>query len=590
MVLISFLYIVTTKVIQHNLEKKVPMYVYYLYKNLENESKLLTKKIANNPENTGKTIEEIFSDMTAHEYCEFFSKDINIVGDVDCKAKDMEQSVTLNEDVAYKNINVLIQNNLKRDISYNVNDDGTPNITYTPVRPSDYDTNKTPLCSSITNSIDRQTCYYTPNATYLNLITNQKVEQLYKYVGTQSILKIDGVENTDLIVSVNDNASNADIKIDTNKETVELSQNAEAILKEKTEPGSSNTSFNIDEGINFSTLSPTLRTLNNINLKLIRMNYELPDSAKGTLIYNIQNDYTTTYNQDAICPVVDDIDISKKEKHECYWSNKKTNGKTVTYSILYSDYTNTKDNKHGCMLKMRYKKNFGYASGVYENYIEDYCSGYNEKNKHFTCEEHKTYAYNIYSNIHNKSYSVGLGGVSGTVNMEIVFNDYYKAYYTKWKDFFLTIDEISSTSSEMEGPIKVSQFKYSGSVNKPSAHFIYASIDTPFSEGEMNKNIFVFEQFGNKIIPVGYLANNQNTPLKFDVITRDPQTFKIEKVNDKPLNFCEAMKYTSDKFSQYCGCKDEDNNIVTEFSKIEVCNNHFGCIIRPIKPSSSSWF
>ena len=45
MVLISFLYIVTTKVIQHNLEKKVPMYVYYLYKNLENESKLLTKKL-----------------------------------------------------------------------------------------------------------------------------------------------------------------------------------------------------------------------------------------------------------------------------------------------------------------------------------------------------------------------------------------------------------------------------------------------------------------------------------------------------------------------------------------------------------------
>ena len=33
MALISFLYIVTMKVIQHNLEQKVPTFVYYLYKN-----------------------------------------------------------------------------------------------------------------------------------------------------------------------------------------------------------------------------------------------------------------------------------------------------------------------------------------------------------------------------------------------------------------------------------------------------------------------------------------------------------------------------------------------------------------------------
>lgn len=102
----------------------------------------------------------------------------------------------------------------------------------------------------------------------------------------------------------------------------------------------------------------------------------------------------------------------------------------------------------------------------------------------------------------------------------------------------------------------------------------------------MNKNIFVFEQFGNKIIPVGYLANNENSPLKFDVITRKPQTFKIEKINNSPLTFCQAMKYTSDKFSQYCGCKDENNNLVTQFNKIEACNNNFGCMIKPIQPAN----
>ncbi|UKI42013.1 MAG: hypothetical protein L6V95_03130 [Candidatus Melainabacteria bacterium] len=108
----------------------------------------------------------------------------------------------------------------------------------------------------------------------------------------------------------------------------------------------------------------------------------------------------------------------------------------------------------------------------------------------------------------------------------------------------------------------------------------------------MGKNIFVFEQFGSKIIPVGYLANNQNTPLKFDVITRNPETFKIEKVNYKngmekrPLTFCEAMKYTGEKFSQYCGCKDANGKIVTQYTKIATCDNKFGCIIRPVQPSS----
>ena len=101
----------------------------------------------------------------------------------------------------------------------------------------------------------------------------------------------------------------------------------------------------------------------------------------------------------------------------------------------------------------------------------------------------------------------------------------------------------------------------------------------------MGKNIFVFEQFGNKIIPVGYLANNQNTPLKFNVITRKLDSFKIEKVNEKPLTFCEAMKYTGEKFSQYCGCKDANDQIVTQYTKIATCDNKFGCIIMPVKAS-----
>ncbi|UKI40880.1 MAG: hypothetical protein L6V95_12310 [Candidatus Melainabacteria bacterium] len=54
----------------------------------------------------------------------------------------------------------------------------------------------------------------------------------------------------------------------------------------------------------------------------------------------------------------------------------------------------------------------------------------------------------------------------------------------------------------------------------------------------------------------------------------------------RPLTFCEAMKYTGDKFSQYCGCKDGDKVIVTQYSQMAVCNNKFGCMIKPVQPSN----
>ena len=130
-----------------------------------------------------------------------------------------------------------------------------------------------------------------------------------------------------------------------------------------------------------------------------------------------------------------------------------------------------------------------------------------------------------------------------------------------------------------------------GSIEKKQipGRLIYAAIDTTFEKGEMDKDIFTFEQYEDKIIPVGYLANNENTPLKFDVITRDPVTLKIKKVNDKPLTYCEAMEYTGEKFSEYCNCKDKNEKVITQYEEIKdlSCKNAFGCMARPIKPSLS---
>ena len=57
-------------------------------------------------------------------------------------------------------------------------------------------------------------------------------------------------------------------------------------------------------------------------------------------------------------------------------------------------------------------------------------------------------------------------------------------------------------------------------------------------------------------------------------------------MNEKPLTFCEAMKYTGEKFSQYCGCKDANGKIVTQYTKNTACENNFGCMIKPVSPSN----
>ena len=193
-----------------------------------------------------------------------------------------------------------------------------------------------------------------------------------------------------------------------------------------------------------------------------------------------------------------------------------------------------------------------------------------------------------------------------------VYTSQAKKYFEKWNGFFTktgtnrkTINALSGSNyNEGSEEAQTIKFKYPQNLNTSSAylnHFIYVSIDKPFSKGEIGKNIFAFEQFEDKIIPVGYLASDKNTPLKFNVITRDPITFKIKKVNDKPLTYCEAMIYTGEKFSPFCNCKNPENGndlMLREGyynwydpetwpeslkAKRKNCDNIFGCIIKPAR-------
>lgn len=118
--------------------------------------------------------------------------------------------------------------------------------------------------------------------------------------------------------------------------------------------------------------------------------------------------------------------------------------------------------------------------------------------------------------------------------------------------------------------------------------FVYAAFGTPFNKGDFNKDIFEFEHIDNKIIPIGYLSSDVNSPLKFNVVTRDYMEAPIRNINKEPLTYCKAVKYTGDKFSKFCECLNENKEIVTEYDTVhkDCLTNTLGCKIKPVKPMS----
>ena len=600
MTLISFLYLVTTKVIQHNLEKKVPLYVYNLYKNLDTEGKLLEKKLidqANSTEgdagsssgsgtSTGnKTIEEVLKGLDAKSYCETFAEDVNLIGESSCEKSSLNQEITTsnNEQTDYA---------CKRTYKFNVNNDGVYSETFSP----EYQTTSN-NCGD--NNVDSSTTEFTCNAQPTIKINNLlKDNTLSPHAYTCSFEKHEKTQEDEVIFDIDKKPQN---------------------------------------------INDVLKTTNNIHLKFVTLK---PASSKYTFKYNL----FTNVHQDAICPQISRAEFNTSNILTCnitfskynltgdlYGINSKIEYKREPYSfycIRISGFLKP-TSQVGDGLWIAEAARYGLVKNIPQ--INENCSGYIKhaeemskfKETDFTKYNEKKIWYNNTSGSYCSTYdnqnqtaldycnadspasniallyiNVQLNGGTTILNSDSQSFD-HEGYYTKWNNFFnkhykgiftTATKEAIDSQETYEGFIEKT-IEDTSNTNNYLAHFIYASIDTPFDKGEMNKNIFVFEQFGNKIIPVGYLANNANSPLKFDVITRNPQTFKIEKVNyyngseKRPLTFCEAMSYTGEEFSQYCGCKDGSNNVVTQYStKNEQCNNHFGCIIRPVKPGLSGRF
>ena len=699
MVLISFLYVVTTKVIQHNLEKKVPTYVYYLYKNLENESNLLTKKIINDAENGTNTalkeklatlnsssskMQAILETMDGKKYGEYFAKDVNTIGAINSNS-GISEVVTLSE--TYKNIVITNTNNMSRSFEYTVNDDGTPNIVYSPTRNEDkmkYATNYCYLWSANRGSNPKQTlqkgkeCMYAPITTNItNLITRQNVNQWYKIDSVSNTVKVGGSASSLTATVYGDGSvANPDIEISTS--------NTITNIPDTLKDNNNQITLNIDT-YSLKNKSPLFTSTNNINFHILTTKTKT-DPGKVTLnrIYN----YTLSkYSQEAICPNVENNNSYKLYRGKEDTSNylyKNKDGQNALLKQFCKACTNYNfDSKYGecgstnvgwhligdkssSDINVTIKhpngsivtKDIASKKGgiMAENWARLF-TGNNMGSKSInSLLEYKTLdcdktlkqielQYNIYNalkdktlkyymttNVDNWTYKyIGTCRNNMFKQREQIYTTSAEKYYTKWNNFFKntykktgtarkTISALSGSNID-EGKYEennyTTTFKYPQNLTTESKylnHIIYVSINTPFSKGENGKNIFAFEQFGDKIIPVGFLANDANSPLKFDVITRNPKTFKIEKVNyyngteKRPLTFCEAMSYTGEEFSQYCGCRWFGSGVLVTApnqkgnptyyredgggypERIKLCNNNFGCIIRPVKPSSSGWF
>lgn len=649
-ILVSFLYIVTMKVIEHNLDQKVSVYVYNLYNNLDNESKLLTKKLLEDVANGSNTalkekintlnstdlkINAILETMDAKTYAKILANDFNTAGQINDDG--VSEVVTISE--TYKDIDITNTNDMSRSFSYTVNDDGTPNIKYTPERDTEkmqLDESYCYLWSENRGSNPQQTlkqganCMYAPTKTNIeNLITSQNVNQWYKIDAIKNTISVDGAPS-DLTVTVYNDGSvkNPDIQITTSNTLLNISEDFKS---------SKQTIDFVVDNYSLKDKNALFSTNNNLKFHILTTKAETnPGNVTLKRVYN----YTLAYQQDAICPPTDQTNVCEKkhmQKYNGYLKNPTPNA--ICY-FKQKDLSNHLANNSGYMRRSNYMtpaSGIGAGSNLYcvgnskikrnnlqygttlktweTTYFNDFpkpsenissCSVRldNIQKQEMLIKKMKEistecYYYLYYVNVsdmtqkRDKIYNPFCDLYSNI--RPSVYTQKAKEYYDRWNNFFNITKIERDTKNELNSSINEDNMSNTITFTYPDGlqnnlsypnHFIYVAIDTSFNKGKMGTNIFAFEQFGRKIIPVGYLANNQNTPLKFNVITRNPDSFKIEKVNEKPLTFCEAMKYTGDKFSQYCGCKDTSNKIVTQYSKIAACDNKLGCIIRPVQKSS----
>ena len=549
MLLISIIMVATIKVIMHNEKNKVPLYVYYLYKQLDNESYVFANDI--DKSNPDKNFDEILASMNVQNYCTAMAEELNTVGDINC-ANSKELTV------ASQNQTV----DCERDYKFSFDMDANPIRVSNPVYSSSL-----PQCKDDYSDI----CQHKPNFK-ISIMGDDNTKNYWAYKCTSSI------QNNN-----NNNTLSSDIQFDPTQyprsfnliNNVKLNflflndKKIQYTYKVNLTQTSLNTSWIFQD---FENCSINAANKDNYvcelskgrygSLKHFKVSDKNSKSLIGLSLYSQTLSGTSEYSEFAY--------YVKKNMFDFYANDAIADAKRC--------------NTQNCDLP-NYKRNF--LNDERANVIEKYLLKIDAYGAEVwlnikATQSNKQSFWPLYKFLENMEktrqiypdsikYNEKASGVRGN------YTEYYPV--NAFKNY---INE-SFVEEREEYPYDKTHI------------IIYAAIDTMFKHGKMNENIFAFEQFGKKIIPIGYLANNINSPLKFDVIARNLETSEIEKVNYKEgsqkraLTFCEAMKYTGGKFSQYCGCKDEDNNIVKQYPIHQDCNNKFGCIIRPVKPNVNAY-
>lgn len=540
MVLIGFIWTVVARVMTKNMENKVQLYLFGVYNELQNAAKNVNTVLSKKPENKNKNFSDIMLDTNAISYCDAFVSNTNTYNSVDC---------------------------IQGTSQFIISKDVKPNITNT------YDCTRTYKYNVNSNGLVTES-YIPSTSTYVNDIS--QYSESYKNL-------------------INDSAKTGDKYYNCTKTTEEIPKDGE------NEAG--------DFDLNQQIINRAFVSSNNVSFYFIATSSLVDNNYFEKDIYN----YTANVEQDAICDAASTGTSSSSDSYKNLFIY---NPYTSTKSVYGSGKINTvrfgsaSSSNVGIFITQRGVNRCGETWAEIKNkiptnlYNEDRCKTFFNLYQTYGNKQCCIYAYTNNGDRIGNSQNLGCwNAICQTIKIPCVqmpstSNDPNakdsSSFYNKWKNYF---SRYFNNNRFYRASVKLTNIteghqEFKKEINGTSSltypnHFIYISIDTPFKSGTYGKDVFAFEHFDSKIIPVGILAHDKNSPLKFNVITRNPDSLNIERLNDKPLNFCEAMKYTGEKFSSYCGCKDDSGNLIKQYidNVNPKCKSNFGCIIRPVRPA-----
>lgn len=560
LIIISLILISMFKVFRYVTDKKVPYYVYNLY----NELQFINKSVDVDIDKLGKSLES----LEPEEHCSLLYNRLNNIGSSNCSNVKTKQLNSSSDNIVYKY-------DCTRTINLSVNENGGMSSDKDPdIKKAKDDGTEWSSCSSYDSLYlqGRRQCTFNVQNVDPGLkspFTNKEDNAAYscaykgKTGGDATIYDTVKLEDEKTLLSLNESFRSSnnigfaflttyidppkfekdEYKFKANITRCEICPDNDAISSSTKTVGINN--YNMGnyfylsakvQGSSGQTYAGHLKSKNNKNDDL------------GTVLNSLYSQYA--YGARGIC------------------------GKTVSTSTLNGQFP-TLGNKDCGSWMAKYEQYESNIANMLKHKEEKCWIWHNQNNTTgITCSQ-RQYARSTC--------------IQNATRLESLIKE-----YDKWSKYFKN-NGISTRANEakykktgfLEGTYTSDPAREISNSNKRYLnHFIYVAIDKDFDKATINQNLFVFEQYGDKIIPVGYLANDKNSPLKFNVYTRDSQHHHVSKVAGN-LTYCEAMSYVGGKVSEYCGCKDVNGNIVTEFEESTECGT-LGCDLRAVRPNFKS--